>query len=82
MPKIGAGVRIYTVVDVTRGVAVGAHSFRHLGVARAFMTRLRDGRDLQEDDVQLFSCVVDASEETRLHSRVASDGSKDDGGAP
>ena len=59
MLKTSQGMRIYTVVDVMRGVAVGAHSFRRLRDARAFMGRLRDGRDLQEDDVQLFASTID-----------------------
>ncbi len=60
-----ADIRIYTVVDVMRGIAVGAHSFRRLNDARACMKRLRAGRDLQEDDVQLFKSTIDASK-TRL----------------
>ena len=56
-----AGMRIYTVVDVMRGVAVGAYSFRRLRDAHAYLKRLRGGRDLQEDDVQLFKSTIDAS---------------------
>ena len=59
MRKTSSGTRIYTVVDVVHGVAVGATSFKRLRDARSFMRRLRDGRDLQEDDVQLFACTVD-----------------------
>jgi hypothetical protein len=58
MPRTGACSRIYTVVDVMRGVAVGAHSFRRLTDTRAFMRQLRDRRNLQEDDVQLFATSV------------------------
>lgn len=69
MPKTDVGTRIYTVVDVMRGVAVGAHSFRHYSGARAFMRRLRDGRDLQEDDVQLFTDTIDVSSSTIAPTR-------------
>lgn len=54
-----AGMRIYTVVDVMRGVAVGAYSFRRLRDAHAYLKRLRGGRDLQEDDVRLFESTVE-----------------------
>ena len=50
--------RVYTVVDVVRGVAVGAYSFRRAQDARACVRRLRRGRDMQEDDVRLFECIV------------------------
>ena len=61
MTKIDADGRIYTVVDVLCGVAVGAYTFRCLKNARHCATRLRQGRNLQEDDVQLFECVIDPS---------------------
>lgn len=59
MTQRSARARIYTVVDVLAGVAVGAHSFRRLEDARTCMARLRAGRDLQEDDVRLFEGVLD-----------------------
>jgi len=45
---------IYTVVDVWRGVAVGAKSFTRRGNARKYMQRLRRGRNLEQDDVKVF----------------------------
>jgi hypothetical protein len=60
MTRTSAKARIYTVVDVLAGVAVGAYSFRRLEDARTCMARLRAGRDLQEDDVQMFEGVLDA----------------------
>ena len=54
MKKIVSGVRVYTVVEVMRGVAVGAYSFRRLQDALFYAERLREGRNLQEDDIQLF----------------------------
>ena len=57
----GAGVRIYTVVEVMRGVAIDAHSFSRLKDARACMRRLREGRDMQEDDVRLFGSTIEVS---------------------
>ena len=52
-------MKIYTVVDVMCGVAVEAKSFRRLEVARAYRKRLRRGRNLEEDDVQLFENTID-----------------------
>ncbi len=60
MSRTSSKARIYTVIDVLAGVAVGAYNFRGLGYARTCMTRLREGRDLQEDDVRLFEGVLDA----------------------
>lgn len=59
MTRTRARAPIYTVVDVWRGVAVGAYSFQRLEDARKCMARLRVGRDLQEDDIQLFEGVLD-----------------------
>jgi len=52
--KAAVGVRVYTVVDVMRGVAVGARSFRRVEDARAHMQRLLHGRSLDEDDVRIL----------------------------
>lgn len=52
------GARIYTVVDVMGGVAVGAQSFGRLEDARAWLRRLRRGRDLERDDVRLFEGTI------------------------
>lgn len=51
---------MYTVVEVWRGIAVGAYSFQRLDDARKCMARLRAGCNLQEDDVRLFEGVLDA----------------------
>ena len=59
MTKIEPGTRIYTVVEVVKGVAMDAHNFRQLKDALLCAERLREGRDLQEDDVQLFESGVD-----------------------
>lgn len=61
MSKGCARTRIYTVVDVLAGVAVASYSFRRVRDARACMARLRDARDLQRDDVQMFRGFLDAS---------------------
>jgi hypothetical protein len=63
MAKTDEEMRIYTVVDVMSGVAVGAHSFRHLKDARTCMKRLTGRRNLEQDDVQLFESTIDVSEE-------------------
>jgi hypothetical protein len=51
-------LKLYTVVDVWRGVAAGAKNFRRLKNARNHMRRLRRGRNLIEDDIQLFESPV------------------------
>jgi hypothetical protein len=60
MPRAGGEARVYRVVDVLREIAVGAYSYWRLNDAEACAARLRDGGDLQEDDVQLFVDLLDA----------------------
>ena len=66
MTRADAEARIYMVVDVLSGVAVGAYSFRRLEDARTWAVRLRAGRDLQEDDVRLFEAALDARPDEEL----------------
>lgn len=47
-------MRVYTVVEVMSGVAVGAKRFPSLKRAQTYLKKLRQGRNLEEDDVQLF----------------------------
>jgi hypothetical protein len=51
-------VKLYTVVDVWRGIAAGAKNFKTLRGAESHMRRLRRGRNLAEDDVQLFENAI------------------------
>lgn len=51
-------LRIFTVVDVWRGMAVGAKSFTNLSNARNYLQRVTRGRNLMEDDVQIFQDFV------------------------
>jgi len=51
-------IRIFTVVDVMSGVAVGTKSFCRLKQAQTYLRRLRGGRNLGEDDVQLFEDAI------------------------
>lgn len=53
------GTRVYTVVDVMGGFAVGAKTFRRCEDARAWLRRIRRGRDMEKDDIRLF--------ESRIH---------------
>ena len=53
-------VKLYTVVEVWRGMAVGAKSFR-LRSAEKHLQRLRRRRNLLEDDVQLFKDLLHVS---------------------
>jgi len=59
MPRACAKTRIYKVVEVLAGVAVGSLSFRRFRDARACMAQLRDARDLQRDDVEVFRGFLD-----------------------
>jgi hypothetical protein len=54
MSRNRQAVKIFTVIDVMCGVGVGAKSFLLPKPAQAYMRRLRRGRNLDEDDVQLF----------------------------
>ena len=54
-----SGARIYTVVEVMRGLAADAHSFRHLKDALLCAERLRRDRSLDEDDLQIFENRID-----------------------
>jgi len=47
-------LKLYTVVEVWRGIAASARNFTRLRDAEVYMRRLRQGRNLAEDDVQLF----------------------------
>lgn len=54
MTKGGRRLRIYTVVEVWRGMASSSRTFTRLKEAKAFLGRLKSRHDLQEDDVRLF----------------------------
>lgn len=51
-------LKLYTVVEVWRGIAASAKNFTRLGDAQQYMQRLRRGRNLTEDDIQLFESSV------------------------
>jgi len=59
-------LRLYTVVEVWRGIAVGARNFRRLRNAERYMQRLRRRSNLLDDDVQLFDTSVRISLRRRL----------------
>jgi hypothetical protein len=54
-------LQVYTVVDVWRGIAVGARNFRRLRNAQKHLQRLRRNRNSMEDDVKLFDTTIYAS---------------------
>jgi hypothetical protein len=54
---------VYVLVDVARGVALNAHAFQRREDAEACLRRIRKGRDLGEDDVQLFECIMNDGSE-------------------
>ncbi len=56
--KSEAAATVYVVVDVMRGVATGACVFQCVADAKACTRRLQRSRNLDEDDVQLFQCVL------------------------
>jgi len=51
-------LKLYTVVEVWRGFAKSAKNFKRLKSAKKYMRRLRRGRNLTEDDIQLFECPI------------------------
>lgn len=70
MFNLAKGPRIYTVVDVVAGVAVGVETFGRSGHARAWLRQLRRDRDLERDDVQLFESIVHDPSKRRGKSQV------------
>jgi len=50
--------RVYTVVEVWRGIAAGARNFIRLRDAENYVQRLRRRRNLLDEDVQLFETWV------------------------
>jgi len=54
MRKRSGKRKLYTVVEVWRGMAASAKNFTKLGDAESYMQWLRRGRNLEEDDVQIF----------------------------
>ena len=65
-------LRVYTVVDVFRGSAEEAKSFVRYNDALAYFRKLRKGRNLDIDDVQLFEDTIDLAAKPRgLGGRVA-----------
>ncbi len=64
---------VFIVVDVACGVAVEAKCFSRVEEAMAYRRRLRRGRNLEEDDVQLFEGVLDEISQRRsIRSKGAS----------
>jgi imidazole glycerol phosphate synthase subunit HisF len=61
MTRSKTKLRIYTVVDVWRGIAVGATDFMRLRNAQKHVQRLRRYRKPMEDDVKLFETTIYAS---------------------
>ena len=59
MKKSKSSPKIVVVVEVMAGVAVNAYGFSTLKDARACLKKVRDQRNPNNDDVQIFSCVVD-----------------------
>jgi len=53
-----SSLKLYTVVEVWRGIAASARNFTQLRDAENYLLRLRQSRNLAEDDVQLFENSV------------------------
>ena len=51
-------LKLYTVVEVWRGMACGARNFKRLKNAQKYMRRLRRRGNPAEDDVQLFETPI------------------------
>lgn len=50
--------QIYTVVEVFSGIAEAAYNFNHLKNAQMYLKQLKKGRNLDEDDVQIFENAI------------------------
>jgi hypothetical protein len=61
MTRSKTKLQVYTVVDVWRGIAVGATNFRRLRNAQKHLQRLRRHRNMMEDDAKLFETTIYAS---------------------
>jgi hypothetical protein len=61
--------RVYTVVDVQAGVAVGAHSFSRMQDATAYVKNRRSELDFDEDCVKIFVCYPMSKEGHTTRSR-------------
>jgi hypothetical protein len=67
-----ATMKVFIVVDVACGVAEGAKCFSRIEDAMACRKRLRRGRNLDEDDIQLFESVLDdISQRRSIRGKVA-----------
>jgi|HubBroStandDraft_6_1064221.scaffolds.fasta_scaffold13723_5 hypothetical protein len=51
-------LKLYTVVDVWRGMAASVKNFKDRSDAQNHLQRLRRRRNLAEDDLQLFETSV------------------------
>jgi hypothetical protein len=67
-----ATLRVYTVVDVFRGCAEDARSFVRYTDARAYFRKLRKGRNLYIDDVQLFADTIELPARLAPSKRIMS----------
>jgi hypothetical protein len=54
-------LKLYIVVEVWRGIAASARNFTRQRDAENYMRRLCKGRNMEEDDVQLFESSVRTS---------------------
>lgn len=63
--KMRESGKVYIVVDVWRGIAVGAYSFQRIQDALKCLRRLRKDRNLEVDDLRLFESAVNAGERQR-----------------
>lgn len=50
--------KIYTITEVSSGVAVATHNFRHFEDAQRCLNKLRKQHNLDEDDVQIFENII------------------------
>ena len=62
-------LRVYNVVEVWRGMAVGVASFPSLSGAQRQVSRLQARLNLLEDDVKLFVSSIRLTSDTRWAGR-------------
>lgn len=58
MALLKTTLKLYTVVEVWRGIAKGATNFTCLADAETFAQRLRRRRNPQEDEITVFDSPV------------------------
>jgi hypothetical protein len=71
MDRQPQSTRLHIVVDVWRGIAVGAHAYRKKTDATRRLRQISRGRNLDEDDVRMFTATVRCAKPQKRTRRAA-----------